>query len=187
LVPLAAQLGEVRAICLILNEARINALDGVRRVRVSEDDKNGPATDYLEQASVTNELAVSVPYEVTIRCFTPELASVIEGFANSPYGLIIKGLNVETAPAMAVSDPYGAPMAVPMLVPAQPVPRSGYGEGEARSRYGARPMAPTPGPAPTPLPQAVASQARIGLQTFLTEKQLKVTLLIHVVKLQPQT
>jgi hypothetical protein len=174
---------------MTLNEAKINALDGVRRVRVSEDDKNGPATDYLEQASVTNELAVSVPYEVTIRCFTPELAAVLGGFANSPYGLIVKAINVETAPTTVVSDLYGTPL-TPVAVPMQPVPRSGHGEGEAfRNRYGTRPMAPTPAPAPTPLPMAVPGTApvRTGLQTFLTEKQLKVTLLIHVVKLLPQT
>jgi hypothetical protein len=44
-----------------------------------------------------------------------------------------------------------------------------------------------PAPAPIPLPVAGAAPVRAGLQTFLTEKQLKVTLLIHVVKLLPQT
>ena len=39
---LAQQLGEVKKICEILYAARINSLDGVRRVRVSNDDASGP-------------------------------------------------------------------------------------------------------------------------------------------------
>ena len=41
------QLGEVKAISEVLFAARVNALDGIQRVRVSDDD-DGPAriTDY---------------------------------------------------------------------------------------------------------------------------------------------
>jgi len=188
LVPLAAQLGEVKAICTILNQAKINALDSVRRERVSADDNSGPATDYIDLHSVTNELAISSPYEVTIRCFTPELAAVLTGFANSPYGLIVKGVNIEAAAAQ-VDDGTApvTPMGVPMAI--QPEARR-YGQGEAfRSRYGRRlpppPEAAAPPPVAYPMPGVVP--AKTGLQTFLTEKQLKVTLLIHVLKLLPQT
>jgi len=68
-------------------------------------DKSGPATDYLELPGLTNELAVSVPYEVTFRCFTPELAGVLTGFANSEYGLIVKGVNLEVATGRGRSQP----------------------------------------------------------------------------------
>ena len=47
LEPLSAQLGEVKAISEIIFSARVNALDGIQRVRVSDDDANGPTTDYL--------------------------------------------------------------------------------------------------------------------------------------------
>lgn len=198
LVPLAAQLGEVKAICGVLNAARINALDGIRRLRVGEDDKSGPATDYLELPGLTNDLAVSVPYEVTFRCFTPELAAVLAGFANSEYGLIVKGVNLEVAPATVVASAEGmsmTPIGVPVAV--QPTPSAdaafrqrygvGGGEGAARSRYNPRMSVPTT-PQPQPLPVAVAgAPQRTGLQTFLSEKQLKVTLLVHVVKLLPST
>jgi hypothetical protein len=83
LEPLAVQLGEVKAIASILNLARINALDGIRRARVSSDDNAGPPADYLDLKSTTNELAVITPYEVTFRSFTPELASVLAGLAAS--------------------------------------------------------------------------------------------------------
>jgi hypothetical protein len=189
---LAAQLGEVKAICGLLNAAKINALDGIRRLRVGEDDKSGPATDYLDLPGFTNDLAVSVPYEVTFRCFTPELAGVLAGFANSEYGLIVKGMNLEVAPAPLMSDTPNSPVAV--AVPGAPAGdiRSRGGEGEVfRNRYGTRGGGagyPTPQPAPTPMPMAVGTAAaRTGLQPFLSEKQLKVTLLLHVVKLLPST
>src|SRR6478735_1648668 len=111
---LAVQLGEVKAICDILNDAKINSLDGIRRERVpgSPDDLQAAATDYLDKTSVTNELAVTSYYEVTFHCFTPELAAVLGGFARSPYGLMVKAINVE--PAMTTmlvdaSQPYAVP------------------------------------------------------------------------------
>jgi len=191
---LATQLGEVRAICGILNEAKVNSLDSVRRERVSEDDKSGPATDYLDLASVTNDLAVSTPYEVTFRCFTPELASVLAGFANSPYGLIVKAVNIEPAGVVVATDSMETPAPsgpILMPLPDQPVLQRKSAEGDAfRNRYGRnmspRPM-PAPSPVPVPIPVTGVAPGRSGLQTILAEKQLKVTLLIHVVKLQPKT
>jgi len=199
LVPLAAQLGEIKVICRVLNAAKINTLDGIRRLRVGEDDKSGPATDYLELPGLTNQLAVSVPYEVTFRCFTPELASVLTGFANSEYGLIVKGVNLEVAAATMSTDGVTmTPVAIPGPIPApqsNPEFRSRYGvggEGEMRSRYGGArggltPNYPQPQPVPTPMPGVATAPVRTGLQPFLSEKQLKVTLLLHVVKLLPQT
>src|SRR5271166_6237002 len=60
--PLAVQLGEVKVICDVLCQAKINSLDGIRRERVSADDETGPQTDYLPGKSVTNDLAVLTPY-----------------------------------------------------------------------------------------------------------------------------
>ena len=187
LEPLAAQLGEVKAICEILNAAKINSLDGLRRVRVSADDSSGPATDYLESSGLTNDLAILVPYEVSVRCFTPELAAMLAGFGNTPYGLIVKGVNVEPAAVVLTSEAMTpmAPIPVPTAVP-DPA-RQRYSEGEAfRNRYGPRPTAPMPAPQPVLVPLPAGAAPKTGMQPFLTEKQLKVTLLIHVVKLLPQ-
>jgi hypothetical protein len=107
LAPLAVQLGEVKQISDILFAARVNALDGIQRVRVSDDDIAGPQTDYLNDACVTNSLAVLTPYAVTFRSFSPELASVLTGFAASSYGLIVKAVNI--APAGAATQTAGAP------------------------------------------------------------------------------
>lgn len=198
LEPLAAQLGEVKVICGILNAAKINALDSIRRLRVSQDDRSGPATDYLELPGLTNELAVSVPYEVTIRCFTPELASVLTGFANSEYGMIVKGVNLEVSPVGPVGE---TPTEAPLMVMQPSVPaesaevyqRRSRAESERafRDRYGlgSRRYAPPPPTTPvqTPVMVAPTTPVKTGIQPFLSEKQLKVTILVHVVKLLPQT
>jgi hypothetical protein len=94
---LATQLGEVKTICGILFAARVNQLDGIERARASDDDTGGPQTDYLTDAGVTNNLVVMTPYIVTFRSFSPEIAQVLSGFASSPNGFIVKGINVQPA------------------------------------------------------------------------------------------
>jgi len=118
--PLAVQLGEVKTIASILNLAKINALDGIRRERVSPDDAAGSPSDYLDLKSTTNELAVISPYEVTFRCFTPELAAVLSGLAASPHGLLVKSINVEPAAVTAMSETVAAAAPVYYAAPAPP-------------------------------------------------------------------
>lgn len=172
--PLAQQLGHVKAISEILFNARINALDSIRRERVSSDDSSGPQTDYLDRKSTTNGLAVMVPYEVTFTSFSSELASALTGFATSPHPVLIKTINVEPAGstnALATAEMTGL---VPGAVP------NAYAAMMARAYGRAFPgMMPgtTPSPATTPRPG--------GLQTVLDEKPLRVTLALEVVKLLP--
>ena len=155
--PLAVQLGEVKNISEILFAARINSLDGIQRVRVSDDDTAGPQSDYLSEISVTNNLAVLTPYAVTFRSFSPELAAVLAGFASSPHGLIVKAVNIA---------PAGATQAAAQMI-APGMPPYGY-----------------PGlvaPAPTP-----SSAPRGGLPTVLKEQLLRVTLEVVIVKPLPK-
>jgi hypothetical protein len=193
--PLSVQLGEVKTICDVLFQARINALDAVRRERVSEDDQKGPQTDYISEKSVTNELAVLTPYEISIRCFSSELAAVLAGFANSPYGLIVKTINVEPAAAAATTEQPGVPVIPTYVPPPQPTyrpPPTLPGVDPRAARYGLRPGgrgAPPPPPQPV-MPQPVYNPGPVvpaaskgGLPTALDEKQLKVTLALVVVKL----
>ena len=207
--PLSVQLGEVKSICGILFQAKINSLDSLRRERVSDDDLRGPQTDYLAERSVTNELAVMSPYEVTFRCFSSELASVLAGFGSAPCALLIKSINVESAPAgPPVPEQYApptmpaTPMAQPYVAPRRYVPppppaaaerpvddfAARYGLGAARGA----PAAPAPA-APTryryryPRRTTTTAQAssRGGLPVALDEQQLKVTLMVYAVKLLP--
>jgi hypothetical protein len=196
---LAVQLGEIKAICDILFQAKVNYLDNIRRERVSADDQTGPVSDYLEKKSITNQLAVLTPYEVTFRCFGAELASVLSGFASSPYGFAIKTINVEQAPATAASEtPTASPVTVIQSIGAQPADQSSeqqsaeagraammrrYGIGPGgRNRYNPRPE-PAGDETPAPAPVVVATPARSGLSTVLDEKQLRVTLQLNIVKL----
>ena len=116
LQPLAVQMGEVKTISEILFASRVNSLDGIQRVRVSDDDTAGPQTDYINEVPVNNNLAVLTPYVVTFRGFSAELASVLGGFAASPHGFIVKGITVQPAGA-ATQGENSAPMGqVPAVV-----------------------------------------------------------------------
>src|ERR1017187_7430278 len=143
--PLATQLGEVKAISEILFATRINTLDSIQRVRVSDDDAQGSQSDYIDKHPLTNDLAIVTPYVITFRCFTPELARVMAGFATSSNTFIIKSINVQpagTAPAaFAPGDVAGGlppgrypggrryPGEFAAPPPAAPVPQPGLGKG----------------------------------------------------------
>ena len=106
---LATQLGEVKTISEILFTAGVNQLDGIQRARVSEDDANGPQTDYLTGGSVTGELAVVTPYTVTFRAFSQEIGQVLAGFASSPHCFIVKSINVQPAGGASAAVTPGMP------------------------------------------------------------------------------
>jgi len=183
LEPLAVQLGEVKVIADILNKAKINSLDQLRRERVSPDDDAGTQSDYLDGHSQTNDLAVLAPYEITFRCFSPELAEVLAGFANSPHGIVVKSMNVEPA-AVTVGTDQPPPVAfVPAYTP-QPAPPIRSESDTFRARYGLGSKdSYRPAPPPTVYaPQPVAAAAKTGPKSVLDEKQLKVVMLIQIVK-----
>jgi len=161
LEPLAQQLGEVRAIVETIFSTRANALDGVQRVRVSGDDAAGPQGDYIDEHSVTNELAVITPYIVTFRCFTPELSRIVSAFATSTNMFLIKSINIQPAGAASVAtDAPGMP-------------------GRFGGESGMPGMMPPPTVAPT--------TAKGGLQTVLKEQLLRVSLEVGLVKLLPKS
>jgi len=159
LEPLAVQLGEVKMICEVLFAARINALDGIQRVRVSADDASGPQSDYLAQPAVTNDIASITPYAVTFRCFTPELARVISGFATCSNAFIIKSVSVQPAGATSPA-----------------------GSGDASLAPGANPGQPPAAAAVSP-----AAPGKGGLQTVLKEQLLRARLELELVKLLPKS
>ena len=212
LEPLAVQLGEVKALCGVFFQAKINNLDSVRRERVSADDQTGPQTDYLDQQSVTNELAVLTPYEIEFRCFSAELASVFSGFASSPFPMLVKTINVEPATGAAEGERLAALTVTPtMPLPPAPMTRAPLASdpppspaartaiisrdqrvAEERQRARTVPATPAsrvavPAPALTPFGTTPApSVGGGGQQTGLDEKPLRVTMLIYIVKLLPQ-
>ncbi len=197
LEPLSVQLGEVKTICTIVLGAKVNSLDSLRRERVSEDDLKGPGTDYLPDKSVTNELAVLSPYELVFHCFSSELATVLAGFGSSPCALVVKTINVEPAPVVTTEQPpvatapptYYTPPPAP---PPTPMPRAeapASAEEAFARRYGigtrAIPRPPPPQPTTYIQPVVAAPVNKGGLPLALDEKQLRVTLMLEVVKLLP--
>lgn len=164
---LAIQLGEVKAITEILFEAKVNALDNIRRERVSQDDSLGLQTDYLSEKTETNALAVLTPYEVTFRSFSSELASVLNGFATSPHSLLVKTINVELAPAVAAPEPTMPMIMTPVMGQPNPMQQE-FNRTQSESdstaafarRYGLSPGGQSLGGVPY---QGVGSQSQGGI------------------------
>ncbi len=168
LEPLAQQLGEVRAIVETIFSTRANALDGIQRVRVSEDDLAGAPGDYIDEHSVTNELAIITPYVVTFRCFTPELSRIVSAFATSTNMFLIKSINIQPAgAAVLATDAAGMPGGLP--------------PGAMPGRYGGE----MPGQMPPPTVAPVTTKG--GLPTVLKEQLLRVSLEVGLVKLLPKS
>ena len=161
---LAQQLGGVKEICETLFSAKINSLDGLRRVCVSDDDTRGSQSDYLDGSVVTNNLAIFTPYEVTFRCFSQDLANVLSGFASSSHGFIVKDISVRVAEA-TTTTPSTSPLGERM-------------PGNPASLY--------PQPTQPTYPPPSAPVGRGGLQTVLNEQLLSVTMKIVAVKLSPE-
>jgi hypothetical protein len=208
---LAVQLGEVKEICSALFQAKVNSLDNIRRERVSPDDSAGPQTDYLTEKSVTNELAVMTPYEITFRCFSSELAAVLSDFASSPAAILVKTINAELAPAPPPAETT-TPAIVQYVTPtqqaspevedamaranAQAAMMRRYG-GMMRGGGGAADSAALGGIAYRELGTTTSAQtyvapsptgpapAKGGLPTVLDEKQLKLTANLILIKLLP--
>jgi hypothetical protein len=204
---LAVQLGEVKAISDVLNQAKINALLSIRRERVSTEDNSGPPTDYLNVTSETNDLAVLTPYEISFQSFSAELAAVVSGFANSPHAILVTSINVGPAVGGALLDPSLVGEMPPTTtqiyypqvpqIPSRMLPPGERSERDAfRERYGIgggkdSPMSRYQQRYATPPPQVYVPQVPVGgtpkggLQPMLDERQLDVTIMVRVVKLLP--
>jgi hypothetical protein len=193
--PLAQQLGEVKAITEVLVAARVNNLDAIQRVRVSEDDvAKGLEADYTGKTPITNNLAIITPYVVTFRSFTPELSRVIAGFATSTNPFIIKSISVQPAGNTEAGADTSGPgpdlrynrYGIPMNGAAGGYPGAaryaGAGRYAGAQRYGPQGMPPGYGPQGAE-GQAPANGNRGGLQTVIREQLLKVTMEVDVVRL----
>jgi hypothetical protein len=163
--PLASHLGEVKAICEILFDAKINALDGIQREMISDNDATGPQSDFLADKTQTSDFATITPYTITFRCFSADLGHVMAKMAATDYAFVVKGINVQ--PAIGMQTPMGGMEGNPMGMPPGGAPP------------GFNPAFNNNVPPQMQQPQPENG----GLQTVLDEQLLQVTLAIEVVKL----
>ena len=208
--PLSIQLGEVKAICDILFHAKINAINAIRRERISPDDQTSSGTgDYLPDKSITNAQAVITPYELSFRCFSQELGDVIAGFARSPCSLVVKAVNVEGLSAAALADLTANPLVAtpaptfapqPFAAPSSTMSATDparaaadryrnmqrrYGPGRlSRENYNRGPSPLQPRPQPFAAGTPGSTPANTGPTVALDEKQLKVVMVVAIVKLE---
>ena len=184
---LAQQLGEVKTICDILYSNRIISLDGIQREHTADDlSATAQQPDYLDYTSVTNGYTVLTPYQVTFGCFDTELGGVLASFANQPYGIMVRTLEVEPAEMAAMemnyqpqvpTYQYPAPGTAPFRGGA---PYRGGGGVPYRGVAAPPPVMPA---APAVSPPAGNLPMVGGLPVIVDEKRLKVTMLLEVVKI----
>jgi hypothetical protein len=171
---LAVSLGDIKALCEILFNAKINYLEAVKRevLSATNDTQSG---DYLSLKTVSTPLAELTPYELDFRCFSAELAAVLSGLANSPYGIVVKTVNVE--PAVVNSDINTPGNFVPPN--AQFPPPFVQRPRTREERYNLPAMQYSSPPVAAPPPPVMPTQV-----TFLTEHPLRVTLQVVFIKLK---
>ncbi len=148
-------------------------------MRVSDDDTAGLQSDYIDERPFTNDLAVFTPYVVTFRSFTPELARIVSGFANSPNPFIVKSIIVQPATINELTT-EGQNEAAP-----NPYARGGPMSEMQRRYLGYRGRMAPPMAAPEQPPPAATGRG--GLQTVLKEQLLQITMEVEVVKLLPKS
>ncbi|MBM3878103.1 MAG: hypothetical protein FJ387_00015 [Verrucomicrobia bacterium] len=196
--PMTQMLMDIRAVSLALFQAKILALDGVRRPSVGalETPSLTPGvSDYWSKKPTTNTLAVLTPYEFTFHCFTPELAKVAAGLAHSVHSFLVKSVVVDTTISTlldkSAADGYpGAEMGAMPMTPTMPqgmnpmmlqmMRRYGMGGmGGAYSRY-----FPRGGEGVEPLPTAPTGPIRPGTSVVLDERPFRVVLWVDSVRLR---
>ncbi len=195
LPPLATQLADIRTVCGVLFDAKVNSLVWLKRSPIDKLDDATGGQDYLNAKPVTNSWSVTMPYEVAFQGFSSELAAVLEGLAKLPQCFMVTNIVVE--PAATASSPtdensqstdvysrYGM-MRPQAAAPGQDAAREALmqrygGMGGGRYGRGARPM-----PVMPQAPVAVRPAAPRGPTTILDEKPLRFTLSIQAVKLKP--
>ena len=180
--PWLTQLSEIRAICGVLYQAKINELYSIRRAALTDDDRRqANTTDYLTVGTVvSNQAAIFAPYEISFRGFSTEVANVLTGFLQASNCFIVKSVSIEQAPAAVQPNVPGyQPRAYvpPAAAPVQsPVPVALTPEGQ--------PISAAPTPAPVRPVRPVAGRAAPTSVTVLSERPLRITMLVETVKLR---
>lgn len=173
---LGVQLSEVKSICHVLFKSKIQALESVQRLAISQDDPAGSA-DYLTDRSVaTNAFATFTPYRVIFRAFSSEFGHVVNAMATTPEFIIVRTINIDPTETTADS---GATPGMPSPFPGMPVPPGGFNPLAPPPVRPGLPGAPRPPGTPVAPPPVPASAKPVAV---LQEKVFRVTMLVEIVK-----
>jgi len=177
---LSSQVTDVATICDILFKSQIPELLMLRRSSVTKDDQEALSTmpqDYIASRPLqTNDWSIRYPYEIVFKSLTPEVKSVLEGFAHSSRGFVVRTVKVEPYTASSTTAEDGSVTG---------------GSGEQRdfnatlmARYGMRSRygAPAAQAAPTP-----AAPPKPAVGTVVDKQPLKVTIMVESVRPKPAT
>ena len=201
--PLVNQLNEITAICGVLFNAKIRALDGLQRVMAYNGDPGGPdlLTDLAQRTNsvATNLTIVTTPYRIVFRAFSGELAAVVNGISSAKEFITIRQLDVDAGAAGRdglqpggvpggamdpMMNPFGGGGAPAMRLPGTPAPGAPppgappAGAPMAGAGTTPRPAVPVrPGMAPAPAPPPKST-----LVPVLDEKPVRITMVVEVAK-----
>lgn len=121
---LAEQVSHVSKLFQVLFDAKVHALDTFRRSAVLKDEGGG--SDYLSSKPATNRWVIRIPYDLSFRSHSAELARVIDGLASLDECVVIKTLNVEPT---TFSSPASQNTYMPMPSRYMPSPAPGSAGG----------------------------------------------------------
>ncbi|HLX72697.1 MAG TPA: Amuc_1100 family pilus-like protein [Verrucomicrobiae bacterium] len=158
---LARELGEVKVICGVLFSNRIDSLEILQRERSADDIANATGNEFLDSVSITNNDTIVTPYQVTFTSFDPALSEVLTGFANQPYGIMVRTLEVEPAEATPGEPGMMTPQGMQSQIPTD-------------NRF-----------PPNTAAAASALSMKGGLPVVVDEKKLRVTMLLELVRIVP--
>ena len=92
------QLAEINSLCDILYRARINSLLVLKRVSISSSNDMIVTFGDLLGSQVTNTpFGTVTPYKIEFKCFSKDLAAVLDGLARSSHCFVVKNIVVRPA------------------------------------------------------------------------------------------
>jgi hypothetical protein len=107
---LQIQLEDIKEICDVLFENRIQSLELLQRNRVTDEDRRaGASPNYLDtRLTYTNSISVVRPYTVKFRCLSDGVAMALSGFAKKKTFYVVRTMEVTPAGASSASAAGGS-------------------------------------------------------------------------------
>jgi hypothetical protein len=183
--PLSMALMDIKAISMILFEAKVLTLDGIRRSAIASQDQANASTgasEYWTKKAFTNDLAIVVPYEFTFHAFTAELSAVLEKLYSVPHCFIVKNVVSDPTPSTLMEKTETPEAAQGPLM--APVPGMTMSQMMMMMRYGRRGRYGLPSAVEAAPPPVAVAAPKAGLSPMLDEKPLRIILWVDVVRLK---